>query len=120
VSDVDFPFAIDDRRRTAVAGYADHVRDMIEQLVLTSPGERVNRPDFGSGLMQMVFEPSSPEIAATLQLTIHAALQRWLGDVIEPAEVMVDSTEGTLRVTVAYTLLGTGEQRTDTFTEAVA
>jgi len=118
MSDVDFPFAIDDRGRTAVTSYAEHVRDLIEQLVLTSPGERVNRPDFGSGVRQMVFEPNSPEVAAALQLTIHAALQRWLGDVIEPAEVAVDSTDGTLRVSVGYVLLHTGEQRTDTFTGA--
>ena len=118
MSDVDFPFAIDDRGRTAVAAYADHVRDMIEQLVLTSPGERMNRPDFGSGLMQMIFEPNSPEVAAALQLTIHAALQRWLGDVIEPAEVAVDSTDGTLLVSVSYVLLRTSEQRTNTFTKA--
>jgi uncharacterized protein len=118
MSDVDFPFTIDDRGRTAVTAYAEHVRDMIEELVLTSPGDRVNRPDFGSGLMQMVFEPNSPEVAAALQLTIHAALQRWLGDVIEPAEVVVESIDGTLRVSVSYALLRTGEQRTDTFVGA--
>jgi uncharacterized protein len=118
MSDIDFPFAIDDGGRTAITPYAEHVRDMIEQLVLTSPGERVNRPDFGSGLMQMVFEPNSAEVAAALQLTIHAALQRWLGDVIAPAEVTVSSTEGTLRVTVRYVLLATGDERTDTFTGA--
>ena len=56
---------------------------MIEQLLFTNPGERVNRPDFGSGLLQMVFAPNSPELAAALQFTMQAALQRWLGDVIE-------------------------------------
>jgi phage baseplate assembly protein W len=116
VSDLDFPFHVDERGRSALAGYEDHVRDMIEQLLLTAPGERVNRPDFGSGLLQMVFEPNSPELAATLQLTLDAALQRWLGDVISTEEVAVESVDGTLRVTVTYSLLLTGERRVETFT----
>ena len=58
---------------------------MIEQMLFTNPGERVNRPDFGSGLMQLVFAPNSPELAAALEFTLQAALDRWLGDVIEVA-----------------------------------
>ena len=59
---------------------------MIEQLLFTNPGERVNRPDFGSGLLQMVFAPNSPELAAALQFTTQAALQRYLGDLIDLAD----------------------------------
>ena len=77
-----YPFQFDKRGRTASATDPDHVRDMIEQLLFTAPGERVNRPDFGSGLRQMVFAPNRIEVAATLQFTLKAALQRWLGDVL--------------------------------------
>jgi phage baseplate assembly protein W len=80
---IDFPFHFDNLGRTAPTSDDDHIRDMIEQLLFTNPGERVNRPDFGSGLLQLVFAPNSPELAATLQFTVQAALQRWLGDLIE-------------------------------------
>ena len=99
---IDFPFHFENLGRTAATDRDDHVRDMILQLLLTSAGERVNRPDFGSGLLQMVFEPNSPEIAATLQLTAQAALQQWLGDVIEVVNLEVESQESTLRITVEY------------------
>src|SRR5260370_25239467 len=80
--DIDFPYHFDSRGRTATTDPDDHVRDMIEQLIFTNPGERVNRPDFGSGLLQMIFGPNSPELAAALQVTLQAALQPWLGDAI--------------------------------------
>jgi len=111
-----FPLHLDAQGRTATAGDDDHVREMIEQLLLTSPGERVNRPDFGSGLLALVFAPSGAELAAALEFTIRAALQRWLGDVIEVQSLEVASDDGTLRITVTYTVRRTGERRTDTFT----
>jgi phage baseplate assembly protein W len=93
----------------------DHIRDMIEQFLFTNAGERVNRPDFGSGLLQMVFAPNSPELAAALQHTVQAGLQRWLGDIIEIKGLQVTSEEATLRVVVQYTIRQSGESRTDTF-----
>lgn len=112
---VEYPYRIDGRGRTALTDEADHIRDMIEQVLLTSPGERVNRPTFGCGLLRLVFEPTSPELAATLQFTIRAALQQWLGDLIEPTAVEVVSEDSTLRVAVQYLIRRTGEQRIDTF-----
>jgi phage baseplate assembly protein W len=112
---VDFPFHFDRLGRTATAGDDDHIRDMIEQLLFTNPGERVNRPDFGSGLLQLVFAPNSPELAAALQFTVQAALQRWLGDVIDLQSLEVTSEDSTLRVTVQYVVRRTGEPRTETF-----
>ena len=112
---IDFPFHFDGRGRTATTSDEDHVRDMIEQLLLTAPGERVNRPDFGSGLLRMVFAPNSPEIAAALQFTTEAALQRWLGDVIELHALQVESEDATLRVTVQYRIRRTGAVQTATF-----
>lgn len=113
---IDFPFHFDRRGRTAATDDNDHIRDMIEQLLFTSPGERVNRPDFGSGLMQLVFAPNSPELAAALQFTMQAALQQWLGDVIEVRGLEVVSRDATLTVDLAYAVRKTGETRRETFT----
>jgi phage baseplate assembly protein W len=110
-----FPFRFDGRGRTALAGEAEHVRDMIEQLLFTHPGERVRRPDFGSGLLQLVFAPNGPELAATVQFTVQAALQRWLGDVIDVRELEVTALESRLTVVVEYSIRRTQEVRSDTF-----
>jgi len=113
--DIAFPYRFDSRGRTADPGTGDHVRDMIELLIFTSPGERVNRPDFGSGLLQLVFAPNSPELAATVQFTLQAALQRWLGDVIEVRELEVRSEDATITVELTYLVRGLGEDQAATF-----
>ncbi|MEO7052011.1 MAG: GPW/gp25 family protein [Rhodanobacter sp.] len=112
---IDYPFRFDPRGRTAATDEDDHVRDLIEQLLFTHPGERVNRPDFGSGLLQMVFAPNSPELAAALQFTLQAALQRWLGDVIGVRALDVSSDDARLLVRLDYTVLATGEIRSGSF-----
>lgn len=112
---IDHPFHFSSLGRTAGTGYDEHVRDMIEQLLFTDPGERVNRPDFGSGLRQLVFAPNSPELAAALQYTVQAALQRWLGDVIQVTALEVVSEENVLRIHLQYVVLRTGEEKTETF-----
>jgi len=117
---IDFPFHFDSRGRTATAGDEDHIREMIEQLLFTNPGERVNRPDFGSGLLQMVFAPNSPELAAALQFTVQAALQQWLGDLIQIQQLEVSSDNSTLAVSLTYAILRTGQQRTDSFVQRSA
>ncbi|MDX3310063.1 GPW/gp25 family protein [Streptomyces sp. NPDC054884] len=114
--DVDFPYRPDACGRTARTGHADHVRDMVELVLFTSPGERVNRPDFGCSLLDLVFTGNSPELAATVQMTAQAALQRWLGDLLQVDSVTVTSEEATLRVAVAYTLTATGERHAVTVT----
>ena len=111
---VDFPLHFDARGRTALTDGDDHIRDMIEQLLFTNPGERVNRPNFGSGLLGMVFEPNSPELAATLEFGMQAAIQRELGDVVELRALDVTSDEARLRVLVQYVVRRTGEARTET------
>ncbi|TKD47379.1 GPW/gp25 family protein [Azotobacter chroococcum] len=112
---IDFPYHIAADGRTATTDDADHVRDMIELLLFTHPGERVMRPDFGTGLLQFVFAPNSPELAAALQLTVQAALTQFLGDVIEVRELRVEAIEAELRVTLAYVLRASGETQTETF-----
>ena len=113
--DIDFPFHFDSRGRTASTDDSDHIRDMIEELLFTSPGERVNRPDFGTGLLQLVFAPNSPELAAALQLTVQSALQRYLGDLISLQQLQVTADDSTLTVVVRYVLRETQQSFTQTF-----
>jgi Bacteriophage baseplate protein W len=105
--DVAFPYHLDARGETAVATPEEHVRQMLEQLLLTTPGERVNRPDFGCGLLDLVFGPNSPELAAALRVTIGAAVQTWLGDVIELTALDVRAEDSALTVDVSYRILAT-------------
>lgn len=117
---IDFPFHIDSRGRSAECNDAAHVRDMLEQLLFTNAGERVNRPEFGSGLMQLVFAPNSSELAAALQFTMRAAIQQWLGDVLDLQLLDVRADDAVLRITIRYALRRTGEVRTDTIERRVA
>lgn len=112
---IDYPYHFDARGRTATTTDTDHIRDMIEQLLFTNPGERVNQPDFGSGLLQLVFAPNSPELATALQFTMQAALQRYLGDVIDVRSLQVTAQDSTLSITLIYQIRDTQEERTDTF-----
>lgn len=117
---VKFPVRFDAKGRTATTDGDDHIRDMIEELIFTAPGERVNRPDFGTGLLQMVFAPNSPELAAALQFTLQGALDRWLGDLIAVQKLDVTSEDATLSVVIDYVVRRTGTQRSDTFTRGIS
>lgn len=112
--DVDFPFHVDARGRTASTGESDHVRDMLEQLLMTNPGERVNRPDFGSGLLNLVFAPNSPELAAALEFSVQAAIQQWLGDVVDVRALEVLAEDSTLRIDLQYVLRRSGDVQSAT------
>ena len=114
---VDFPYRFDARGRTAATDEADHIRDLIEQVLFTSPGERVMRPDFGSGLLQLVFAPNSEVLAATTQVLVQSALQRWLGELILVEAVRVEAIDSTLRVTVQYVIRQSGARVTGTFAQ---
>ena len=116
---IDFPFHFDNHGLTASTNDDDHIRDMIEQFLFTNAGERVNRPDFGSGLLQLVFAPNSPELAATLQFTIQAGLQRWLGDVVEIQALEVTSEDSKLQVDLRYLVRRTQEVKDAKFERSV-
>jgi len=116
---IDFPFHFDARGRTADTTYEDHIRDLIEQVLFTAPGERVNRPTFGSGLLQLVFAPNSPELAAATQFLVQGNLQQWLGDLIEVRAVNVEAIESTLRVQVDYVIRRTQQAQSAQFTQQV-
>lgn len=118
---VAFPYRADGRGRTAAPPDDEtHLRELIEQLLFTTPGERVNRPDFGCGLMQLVFAPNSVELAATLQALVQGALQQWLGHLLRIDEVRAAAEEATLSVTVRYTVLRTQASRSASYTREVA
>ena len=112
---IDFPLHFDGRGHTAETDYEGHIRNLIEQLLFTAPGERVNRPDFGSGLQQLVFAPNSDELAAATQFLVQGALQQWLGDLIQVDAVQVQSEDSALRVVVQYTVRRTQQRQVAQF-----
>jgi phage baseplate assembly protein W len=114
--DVAFPYALAPHGYTArPSSYDEHVRDLIEQVLFTTPGERVNRPDFGSGLLQLVFAAAGEELLASTRLVLQGNLQRWLSDVIAVEGLELEVKEATLAVTLRYSLLATGQRRQDRF-----
>jgi uncharacterized protein len=117
---LDYPFHFDSRGRTGVTNDLDHIRDLIKQFLFTSPGERVNRPDFGAGLLRMVFEPNRAELTAALQFTIRAGIQRWLDDLIEIHDLEVQANDAEIRVVFQYVVRRTGELRQGQVAHAVA
>ncbi len=115
MTNIRFPFGFDGNGRTATADDDAHVRQLIEQVLFTNPGERVNRPDFGSGLLQLVFAPNSDTLAAALQAGVHGSLQRWLGDLIDIEALEVENQDSRLSIALTYSVRRTGEVRTETF-----
>jgi phage baseplate assembly protein W len=112
---LDHPYQFDALGRTAATGALDHIRDLIEQVLFTSPGERVMRPDFGAGLLALVFEPNSSTLAATAQFLVQSGLQQHLSNLISVNAVSVENIDAALRVTVAYTVLEGGSAQQATF-----
>lgn len=111
-----YPYGADRRGRTAEADGPAHVRELIEQLLFTAPGERVMRPDLGSGVAQLVFAPNAVELAGATQMLVQGALQRWLGEQIAVLGVRVEPVDAELRVTVQYQLRRDGSTVTESFT----
>lgn len=103
-----FPYRFDASGRTAEPT-GDAVRELLEQVLFTAPGERLHRPDFGSGLMRLLFAGASPEAASAAHALVQGALQQWLGHVLLVDAVEVDVEDAKLVVRVAYRLRRTGE-----------
>jgi phage baseplate assembly protein W len=114
--EIDYPYRFDGRGRTAQTGADDHIRDLIEQVLFTSPGERVNRPTFGSGVLQLVFAPNDDALATATQVTVQGALQQWLGELILVEDVDVESDDAALRVQVRYIVRRTQQRQVASFT----
>jgi len=113
---IDYPYGFDSSGRTATTDDDGHLRDLIAQVLFTRPGERVMRPDFGSGLLALTFEPNSVALAATTQALVQGALQKWLGHLIAVEAVDVQADDSTLEVSVRYVTLRTQQRRVDQFT----
>lgn len=101
---VAYPLQVDHLGGTARTDQPGYLRDLIEQVLFTAPGERLNRPDFGAGLGQLLFSPTGPEVAATTQMMVHGALQLWLGDLIDVADVLVTADDSTLTIEISYSV----------------
>jgi phage baseplate assembly protein W len=110
-----FPYQFDGRGRTREAAAQDYVQQLVEQVLFTSPGERVNLPDFGSGLLQLPFAPNSVEMAAATQFSVQAALQKWLSQYVKVQSVQATAADATLTVTVRYSLLNSDVSQVQTF-----
>lgn len=106
-----FPYHFDLTGRTAQVATDRHIRDMIELILFTSPGERVNWPTFGSGTAQLVFAPNSDLLADAQQHAIQAGLQNWLADLIRVQSVAVKANDASLEVTVWYSLVADQRQQ---------
>jgi phage baseplate assembly protein W len=117
---IDFPFRIDGRGRTAQpADYPAHIEELIEQLLFTNPGERVNRSDFGSGLLQSVFAPNGSELASATQFLVQGGLQQWLGNLILVQGVQVSAQDSQVVVTVQYMIRSTQTVQSAEFTRGI-
>jgi phage baseplate assembly protein W len=115
MSNIAFPYQIGGGGRTALSDDDSHIREMIQQLLFTAPGERVNRPTFGTALQQLVFAPNSPEVASATQFLVQGALQQYLGELIVVENVAVESQDSTLTVTITYMVRRKQQRESATF-----
>jgi phage baseplate assembly protein W len=111
----DNPYHIDARGGSALTLLDEHVRDMIYEVLFTAPGERVNRPDFGCGIRQLVFMGNSDALAVATQFLVQGSLQRWLGDIIKLEEVSVENDNERLVIEVVYTRRDNNERQNVAF-----
>jgi phage baseplate assembly protein W len=115
MANIDYPYHFDPRGQTAETDDEDHARDLIEQVLFTAPGERVNRPTFGSGLLQLVFAPAGDAAAAAVRMLVQGALQQFVGETILVESVDVVAADSTLTVTVGYILRRDQQRRVAQF-----
>ncbi|MCH7801479.1 MAG: GPW/gp25 family protein, partial [Chloroflexi bacterium] len=107
--EIAFPFSIDGRGYAEGADYEAHIRQMIEQVLFVAPGQHVNRPNFGTGLLELVFAPISAEVVAATQTVVQVSIQQWLEDLITVEGVIVSAEDSSLQITVRYVIRKTGQ-----------
>ena len=117
MTNIAYPYRVDGSGGTALTAVDDHIRDLIEQTLFTAPGERVNRPTFGTGVTQLIFAPNSEALSTATQFLVQGALQQWLGDLIQVEAVEVASEDATLTVTVQYVVRRTQRRQTVQFSK---
>jgi len=106
-----FPYRIGSDGRTAGASYDRHIQELIELILFTAQGERVNRPDFGAGVRQLVFTENAPELATAMEHLVQSSLQRWMSGLIEVHGIDVSAEDAKLTVVVRFRALETEEER---------
>ncbi len=121
--DLSFPYQIDGRGRSREARRDEendeYIKGLIELVLFTAPGERLMRPDFGSGLQQLLFAGNSPELAATTQMLVQGALQQWLGSLIVIESVAIEAIDSALHVEVIYIVRRSQSQQRANFTRGM-
>jgi uncharacterized protein len=122
--EIAYPLRINQQGRTAEALEDEHIRNLIEQVLFTMPGERVNRPTFGSNIRQIIFAPNNSELVTATQFLLQGALEQWLGDVIQvqaiEATTISSISEGdSIQVIVQYIVRRTQQQQVVQFTREV-
>lgn len=110
VDSIKYPLAVDASRGTIALErhYEEHVKQLVIQLLLTSPGERINEPTVGVGLRRAVFGPNSDATASLVKTLIVQNLEQWLGGIISVDDVTTEAVEEKLSVKIAYTVLARG------------
>lgn len=113
ITAIRFPFAIDDRlgRLAQENDYEQYIKQLIQQVLFTAQGERINRPDFGAGVKRLIFTPNSPATASLAQTLIYQALTTWLGTLIRTDDVQTKADNERLNITIVYTILARQERR---------
>ncbi len=108
-----FPVSIDTGRGelSKERDYSAYISELVRQVLLTAPGERVNMPDFGAGLRRYVFANVDDTTASLVQATVFQALDHWLGTYISVDDVRVTAQNGTLNVNLTYTVKARGNQQ---------
>lgn len=97
-----FPFAINQKGNINATGGDEAIRSKIIQVLFTAPGERVNMPEFGCGLFNLLFEPNNTVLTASTQFAIGQALSQWMKDDIVVEQVNVTSEEATITAEIVY------------------
>ena len=120
MSNLAYPYHINEQHRTATTTEEKHIRELMEQVLFTIPGERVNRPSFGSPLLQLLFAPNSDLLAAATQVSVQSALQQWLGELIQVENIEINNEEATLQVLVQYLIRRTQQRQIATFERGIS
>lgn len=110
---IHYPTAVDPGfgRLVTEEDYFRHVEQLMMQLLLTNPGERINRPDFGCGVRRMVFSPNSAAAATLAQVTVMQALEKWLSSVVKTEKVEVQAIDEKMIITIRYIVKARQERR---------
>ena len=112
IGDLDFPYDFSGLGRTATTDRADHIRDLMEQVLFTSPGERVMRPEFGCSMWDQLFAPLTAGTLGLIEQAVREALARWEPR-IDVTSVLAtgDQSTGAVHISLGYVVNSTNDVR---------